>query len=217
MSSLYDPSDLAAATDLRKINYVYGNSIVFIEPPFTSHNSHEVSVAAAWTLDYMLQLGDEIAFLGNTKWGKVKVLYCLARYVPFFLIGMNLYQSLKANLNPEMCHPLYEAGACLSGVSLVCSECIFFLRAYALWARNRKVLLVLSCSLVVLVVAVIVVLFTYQSSIKFTVPPVPVITGCYRTGQDNVLFIAYLLLLVFELGAVEFAVCLTPSLLKRSG
>ncbi|KAH7915751.1 hypothetical protein BJ138DRAFT_1141204 [Hygrophoropsis aurantiaca] len=186
MALLYGPSDIAAANDLQRINYVY------------------VSVAVVWATDYVLQLGNEVVFLWSTRWGKTKILYCLARYIPFILIGMNLFQSLKPNLDPKMCHPLYEVGAGLSGLSLVCSECIFFLRTYAIWGRNRKVLVVLTSSLVALVVAVIVVLFTYQSSIKFVTPPVPVITGCYRTGQDNVLFIAYLLLLVFELEVLAF-------------
>ncbi|KAH7930236.1 hypothetical protein BV22DRAFT_1055566 [Leucogyrophana mollusca] len=207
MGSLYDPDDIAIGTTLLSLNYAYGESssshehILFSE---LNTKNIEVSIATIWVYDYIITLADEITFISNSKWRKVKMLYILCRYLPFLLIGLNTYQVLQPEVELDMCQTYDELNSWLEGVILVSSECMFILRTYAIWERNRRILTVLLCSFFAILIPVVYVMINYDSSTVVTSPPVPNISSCYNAGQSHVIVVAYILLVVAELEILLF-------------
>ncbi|KAG2344904.1 hypothetical protein BDR05DRAFT_1016343 [Suillus weaverae] len=90
------------------------------------------------TYDYICSLHDEIlkiccskwTFLFRSRFTKVKCLYIVGRYVPFFLIASDIGLTLTPNENPKACRMFINI-----------YSCFFVIRTYALWGNNRIVLI----------------------------------------------------------------------------
>ncbi|KIJ66648.1 hypothetical protein HYDPIDRAFT_26084 [Hydnomerulius pinastri MD-312] len=216
MGTLYAPADVAVGSMLLGLNYTYASiAVVWVSLKATRAANPPDSVSQIY--DYLLTLGDEvdplslfqvahtdgmyeIAFILQAKWGKVKLLYLLCRYLPFVLLALDSFQVLQPTLPMSKCETYYELNSWLEGITLVSSECMFILRTYAIWERNRRVLLILMCSFFAFLIPVIFIMTKYDSSTIITEPPVPNITSCYNAGQNDVIVVAYVLLVVAELG-----------------
>ncbi|KAG1809115.1 uncharacterized protein BJ212DRAFT_616636 [Suillus subaureus] len=79
-------------------------------------------LATLWTYDYVTLLYKEWTFLLRSRWTKVKALYIIARYVPFFFIATDLYLTFVPNENPDKCRMLIGIYSCFGVTSLTCSE-----------------------------------------------------------------------------------------------
>ncbi|KAG2040854.1 hypothetical protein BDR03DRAFT_68183 [Suillus americanus] len=124
----YSANDVTAARSLRLFVYLY------------------TLMATFWIYDYICSLHEEWTFLLRSRWTKVKALYITARYVPFLITTMNLYLTMAPN---NTCQISISIVTPLSLISLGCSECFFVLRTYALWNKNRILLVVMLSTLFV--------------------------------------------------------------------
>ncbi|KAG2040832.1 hypothetical protein BDR03DRAFT_947474, partial [Suillus americanus] len=52
--------------------------------------------------DYVCSFHEEWNFLCRSRWTEVKVLYIIARYVPFLLIITDVYLNFSPNENPKV-------------------------------------------------------------------------------------------------------------------
>ncbi|KAH7907650.1 hypothetical protein BJ138DRAFT_1159583 [Hygrophoropsis aurantiaca] len=181
MESLYSPSDIATSSTLLKLNYVY------------------VATAVIWAYDYCLTFSDEIAFLYKSDRGKFKVFYIITRYLPFLVLAIHLYTYLGHGASTSVCSHLYMIDFGLSALSVACSLWMFILRAYALWGRSRKVLLFMTGTFVIIVIAVIAVSTLFKSASKILPPPTPAVTGCNVEGENHNTFFTFVLLIAYEL------------------
>ncbi|KAG0701907.1 hypothetical protein DFH29DRAFT_924431 [Suillus ampliporus] len=148
----------------------------------------------------------ELTFLRESRWGKVKYLYVVARYVPFLLFIANLYLNDVPNENPEKCQFLNTICACFGLISVLCSECFFVLRTYALWNKNKIVLAVTLTAFIGVLAGSIGISFPNTTTAPFATSPIPGITGCYQSTGSNDLFIPFLLLLLFQLGLMSLTI-----------
>ncbi|KAG1739468.1 uncharacterized protein EDB91DRAFT_1336797 [Suillus paluster] len=178
----YSSNDIAAATSLQAFTYMY------------------VSLTTFWTYDYVCSLRQEWIFLLRSRWTKVKGLYIVTRHLPFLPLTMNLYLSFTPNKNLGECRTLENICSGLSMLSIICSECFFILRIYALWDNNRIVLAVMLSAFLAFVVAGISIAFDNTVSASYATSPIPGITGCYQSSDSVQLFIPFLLSSVLELG-----------------
>ncbi|KAG1728334.1 hypothetical protein EDB19DRAFT_1913833 [Suillus lakei] len=160
-------------------------------------------MATFWTYDYACSLEEEWKFLHRSRWSKVKGLYLIARYVPFFLITTDLYLNFAPNENPDKCRKLINIYSCFSLISIISAECIFVFRTYALWNNNRLVLAAMVFASVATIVASITIEFATISTSYVLISAIPGITGCYRSSSGVQFFMPFLLLFVFELGLVS--------------
>jgi len=80
----YSAVDVAAALTLQRLTYLY------------------VSITTFWIYDYASSLHEELKFLRQSRWTKVKVLYITTRYLPFLLLSMYIYLNLTPE-NPNKC------------------------------------------------------------------------------------------------------------------
>ncbi|KAG2075857.1 hypothetical protein BDR04DRAFT_802851 [Suillus decipiens] len=133
--------------------------------------------------DYACSLHEEWTFLRRSEWRNVKALYIAARYLPFILLTVILYQYFTPNENPDNCRMLSNICSGLSILSAICSEGFFVLRTCALWNNNR-----------ILLAAMAVTIPTFIGVSLGTS------FGCYRSSGSLQLFIPYIFLSAFELG-----------------
>jgi len=158
-----------------------------------------------WTYDYVSSLNEEWTFLLKSRWTKVKGLYIITRYVPFLFFIGHLYLNFIPNNNPNKCQTLNTICEGISMVSVICSECFFILRTYALWNKSRIVLAVMLFAFFAIIISSVCVLFATTVNVPYEVSAIPGITGCYQGEGSFTIFIPFLLLFVFELGLL----CLT--------
>ncbi|KAG2343497.1 hypothetical protein BDR05DRAFT_300565 [Suillus weaverae] len=190
----YSADDIEVARTLQYLAYICTALITF------------------WTYDYICSLHDEIycskwTFLLQSRFTKVKCLYIIARYVPFFLIVSDICLTLTPNENPKACKISIIIYSCFAVISLTCSECFFALRTYVLWSNDRIVLVAMLSTLFATIVSFIGIWFsaiaTSQYSTSSAIPGIPGITGGYRTSGSVKLYLPFVLLFVFQLGLVS--------------
>jgi hypothetical protein len=181
----YSADDVAAAISLQISSYIY------------------TSMATFWTYSYICSLHEEWTFLLRSRWTKVKCLYIIARYVPFFLFTSHLYMNFTPDEDPNKCLMLDTVCSCFSLLSVLCSESFFVLRTYALWNNNRIVLAALLTAFLAAGIASVGLFFGLSGSVPFQTSPIPGITGCYQPSASIGFFVPYVLLSALELGLIS--------------
>ncbi|KAG1816215.1 hypothetical protein EV424DRAFT_1348293 [Suillus variegatus] len=145
-----------------------------------SHQYLYMSITAFWW-----------EFLRRSRWTKVKVLYIITRYLPFFLIVMYLCLNLTPSENTNKCRILINI-----------YSCFFALRTYALWNNNRIVLLGLLSTAFVMVVTSVGIRFTIIATSNITASTIPGIQGCSWSPSGVLYLMLFIFLFVFQLGLV---------------
>ncbi|KAG2122395.1 hypothetical protein BD769DRAFT_1670783 [Suillus cothurnatus] len=180
----YSYDDIAAARSLQFAAYIYA------------------SMATIWIYHYACSFHEEWTFLHRSQWGKVKGLYIVTRYLPFIIVTANLYLNFTWNDNTSTCQMLgnMKSGLCMA--SVICSECFFILRTYALWNKNRILFTAILSVFFAFLVASLIIDFTASVPAADVTSAIPGITGCYNSTSSTSfqLFIPFLLLSVFQLG-----------------
>ncbi|KAG2069216.1 hypothetical protein BDR04DRAFT_1232333 [Suillus decipiens] len=196
----YSSNDVTAANSLQFTTYIY------------------ISIATFWTYDYVSSVHEELSFLRQSHWSKVKALYIVTRYIPFLIIVTILYESSIPNdSSQDKCRLVANINSALGLISVVASESFFVLRTCALWSNNRILLAAMLSSFVVssqfihhtiasdrcisqtFVGASVGIAFSTTATAAFATSPIPGITGCYQSSDIVELFIPFLLLFAFEL------------------
>ncbi|KAG1837102.1 hypothetical protein DFJ58DRAFT_155840 [Suillus subalutaceus] len=177
------------------------------------------SMATFWIYDYICSLHEEWTFLLRSRWTTVKALYITARYVPFLIITVNLYRASVAvapNENNNKCRMLIDIIVSLSLISFTCSECFFVLRTYALWNKNRILLVVMLSTLFAIIISCFIINgFTAIVSSYFMAST---ILGCHRSSGSFSFFIPFILMFVFQLVLVSLTlVCVIQSWRSAKG
>ncbi|KAF7361215.1 hypothetical protein MSAN_01153600 [Mycena sanguinolenta] len=146
--------------------------------------------------DLACTLDQEILYVWPRPWSMSTALFILNRYLPF----VDTFLSLSAKftrISPEECLMRNETVAWLSVIGILLSEGILMLRTYAIWERNRNVLIFL-CALA-LGVAVPGIAFTHMEtkSLQY-VRSGPEVLGCTLAHAGTALIFAYLLIMISE-------------------
>ncbi|KAG1895662.1 uncharacterized protein F5891DRAFT_656230 [Suillus fuscotomentosus] len=175
MQTEYSAGNIAAARSIQTYTYIY------------------TSAATFW----------ELAFLTQSRWTKVKGLYILTRYTPFLLFVAHLYLNFVPDNNPDRCQMINNICSCFSLISVICSECFFIIRTYALWNHNKVVLAAMLAGFLAVIVASVGVLFSATANAPFETSAISSITGCYQSTGSDELFVPFVLLFALELGLIS--------------
>ncbi|KIJ66646.1 hypothetical protein HYDPIDRAFT_108548 [Hydnomerulius pinastri MD-312] len=184
VESTFSPDIIAALVSLQTRNYIYA------------------SVAAFWTYDYCLKWDEDYEFVFRTPWRSSKLLYLIARYSPFCLLAAHLYLNLLPNESVMTCTLLDNISSLFTALSMMSAECIFMLRAWALWGRSRRILcLIVGSFLLILALDMFVSFGVAKPSQIAPVPPEAQgsLTGCYTVHHDKAQMIPFAMIVVFEL------------------
>ncbi|KAF8835815.1 hypothetical protein BDN67DRAFT_974891 [Paxillus ammoniavirescens] len=162
-------------------------------------NCFQVSVATLFIFDYFYQLEDEVMFIWSRGgWSAGKALFVPTRYIPFIIIPFMLFSSFAVNVDAQTCKTVLYVLVVLETVAITLSQVIFGLRAYAMWNRDKAVLVIYCCVAVAYVAAIVCILHSFLPSVTYGQPPLPIISGCYKTGGSSVNFATYVVIMVAD-------------------
>ncbi|KAF8840239.1 hypothetical protein BDN67DRAFT_661133 [Paxillus ammoniavirescens] len=157
-----------------------------------------VSIAALFIFDYLYQLEDEVTFIWSRRgWSAGKALFAPTRYIPFILIPLTLFNAFSTDMNVDTCEALLYCVVVLEIVAITLSEVTFGLRAYAMWNRDRAVL-VIYCCVAVHIAALVFILQSFLPSFTFGEPRLGINFGCYKTGGSSVHFATFVVIMLVE-------------------
>ncbi|KIJ12965.1 hypothetical protein PAXINDRAFT_14179 [Paxillus involutus ATCC 200175] len=158
-----------------------------------------VSISVLFVFDYFYQLEDEVTFIWSRRgWGIGKALFVPTRYIPFTIIPITLFSTFAANLDAQTCEALLYIIVVLETAAITLSEVAFGLRAYAMWNRNRAVLVICCCVATAYVVALAFIFRSFLPSVTYGKAPFTIISGCYETGASSVLFASFVIVILPE-------------------
>ncbi|KAH7911231.1 hypothetical protein BJ138DRAFT_948223 [Hygrophoropsis aurantiaca] len=159
----------------------------------------KMSGMAVLAYDYCINFDMEVRLTWNRPWRFVRVLFVLARYLPFLEVPIDLYYSL-APKSTATCLPLYQVAAWLNIIGTLAAECFLLIRTWLLWGRNRNVLIGLIALAVACIAGTGVVGDIALKSMRYNPPPLST-SGCYQTYTQavHVSVWNYALLALFEL------------------
>ncbi|KAG2369161.1 hypothetical protein BDR07DRAFT_856245 [Suillus spraguei] len=135
-----------------------------------------VALVTLWVYDYILCLPDAVTFLAHSRWGLNTFLYLTCSHFPLVFMILNM----------------------LGITSMVCAECIFKVRTYAVWERQGWIALVEIFTVCAYVVPITVCLQQFNSRVS---EPcwIPGITGYLDKETSTKIYIAFGLLAMAQL------------------
>ncbi|KAF9465496.1 hypothetical protein BDZ94DRAFT_1253950 [Collybia nuda] len=157
-----------------------------------------VASLVIFIFDYFQTLDLEIDYVWKSKGFTGKALFFLNRYPPFVDVPLTVYYYLNGGVSSRTCSILDSVTIWMTSFGIAMSEVILLLRTYALWGRNRIILVILTTLLVGIYITVIVILTIFIRSVKYGNPPLPIISGCYDVEGSDILFVVFVLLLLNE-------------------
>ncbi|KAG1832575.1 hypothetical protein DFJ58DRAFT_847997 [Suillus subalutaceus] len=89
------------------------------------------------TTSYYVCLTRQITFLVESRWGFCTFLYLTCSHLPFVFLILNLLVVLQPDVPISLCRTYNIINTYIGISTVACAECIFILRAYAVWERER--------------------------------------------------------------------------------
>lgn len=98
-----------------------------------------------------------------------------------------------------MCQTLYSLNSYLGILIIVSAESIFFVRAYVIWDRSKRILWAFILSVMFLLTPIVGILVEYNSSTTVTNRIATGISGCSKTDETSAVLYVYVLMVIAEL------------------
>jgi len=174
----------------------------------------KVSGMAVLAFDYCINLDMEVTLTWNRSWGFVRILFVLARYLPFLDVPIDLYYSLVPK-SMAICLPLYQAASWINIIGTVAAESLLLIRTWVLWGRSRTVLIGLIALAVACIAGSGVVGAIALRSMTLGPPPLST-SGCYQAHSVSIYAWDYVILAAFELVILVLTVYQAFRHLRRS-
>ncbi|KAG2150370.1 hypothetical protein DEU56DRAFT_779625 [Suillus clintonianus] len=146
--------------------------------------------------DYCIELTDEIHLTWGRKWDFIRIIFAVARYMPFIDVPIDLIYSLGPT-SPQLCLSLYQASSWLNIAGTVAAESLLLIRTYTLWGRNRVLLVALLTLALGCVAGCGAVGASASSLFKYQDPPLAT-SGCYQSQRIAIYAVNYALLGLYE-------------------
>lgn len=162
-----------------------------------------VVLVSLWSYDYILCLPDAVTFLVESRWGLGTFLYLTCSHSPFAFLILNLLVVFQPDAPISLCRTYNIINTYIGILTVVCAECIFILRAYAVWERERWIAVCAVVSTIAYLVPITICLQEFNSSVP---EPcwIPGISGYLDTGTSSRIFVAFSLVIVAELQILLF-------------
>lgn len=164
----------------------------------SSLNYIYVSLATLWVYDYILCIPDAVTLLADTRWGLSTILYLACSHLPFVFMFLNMLVVFQPDTPFHVCRSYNIANTYVGIITMTCAECIFMVRAYAVWEQGRWFAGVEIFTVCAYLVPITVSLQQFNSRVS---EPcwVPGISGFLDTETSTRIYIAFGLLALAEL------------------
>ncbi|KAJ8091945.1 hypothetical protein PM082_024180 [Marasmius tenuissimus] len=163
--------------------------------------SFEVSAAVVAVYDTLLNLDSESRFIWFAPWTSVKALYLFQRYLPF-VDSVALWIYFQSMQDPGPCTSITQVILWMGVVGLLVSEILMSLRVWAVWGRRIYIAAALGALYIAFFTLGCFYFEQFVDGIVYEKPPVaiPNRQGCYLTGGNNILYKAWIMVVVYDTG-----------------
>ncbi|XP_006460421.1 hypothetical protein AGABI2DRAFT_177985 [Agaricus bisporus var. bisporus H97] len=158
----------------------------------------KVASVTIMALDWLLTMDMEVSLMWRGRWNVTKVLYFLTRYLPFIDTSVVMYRQFGTVLSPSLCRITYEYAAWTFIIGMGCAELILSLRTYAVWNKDKRLLIGLPLLFISTWTVGFIVLGFYLSRTTHGVSPVPQLLGCIMVDESSILSACYIVLMIFD-------------------
>lgn len=97
-----------------------------------------VALTALWLYDYILCIPDAVEFIVESRWGLGMFLYLACSHLPFVFLSLNMLEVFQPDAPLHLCHSYDVANSYVLLLTMFFAECIFILRAFAVWEQKRR-------------------------------------------------------------------------------
>ncbi|KAJ3555198.1 hypothetical protein NP233_g12262 [Leucocoprinus birnbaumii] len=166
-------------------------------------NYAQVTSQAIIIFDWLLTLDLEISMMWASSWNLVKVVYLLARYLPFVLMILVLTHGFGYYLSTESCARVYDAltmsVVVVYHLTTIACEVLLTLRSWAIMGKGKKLgYFLFGWLAAVYVIADIVGEIFYLKNSIHLASPVPPLGGCLVTGARPFVIQIFACAVVYE-------------------
>ncbi|KAI3600350.1 hypothetical protein WG66_001805 [Moniliophthora roreri] len=192
---------------------------------FQAATYSDTAVAALVAYDYIITLPDEIELVWSARWNLTKVLYLLQRYMPFVdTVALVLHNDFTPGLGYQQCRNTYDISGWMFVIGIALSEVLLTLRLWAVWHKDYRLTIGLPIFFAVCWGIIFTVMAIWLPSMTCelhitrlphdpmetcdpTVGPQPLPhLGCYVSGGSSILFIAWVLVMLYDGGTMSLMV-----------
>ncbi|KAF9458129.1 hypothetical protein BDZ94DRAFT_1313579 [Collybia nuda] len=160
-------------------------------------NYMDAACLALYTYDYSCTIIPEISLIWNSPWSIPKGLYIVAKYLPFFTLGVLLYYKVFPS-DPEACMAAEKFVDWTINASMCIAEFIFTIRTWAVWGRSPKIAILLAACSVALWVPGFVFMSLWVKTLKpFPIPTPITPSGCFNIPESPFISPGYVLITTF--------------------
>jgi len=159
----------------------------------------QVSSVALLLFDYNVTFEREVELIWRRKWTYVTLIFIITRYLPFVDSALTLFEEIAANPAPSTCKVVFNIQSWLYVFGISVAAGILILRTYAIWNNKASV----AWGLIVLLVGAFTgtgfFLQQFLNSLVLSTSPSPeAFPGCFVMKASQILWLAYLFILIFE-------------------
>ncbi|KAG1733618.1 uncharacterized protein EDB91DRAFT_1148443 [Suillus paluster] len=162
-----------------------------------------VALVSFWLYDYILCMSDAVTFIAESRWGIGTFLYLACSHLPFAYLSLNMLVVFQPDAPFPLCRSYIIADIYVGLPIMICAECIFLLRAYAVWERERLPAVFAIVSIIAYLVPIIVCLQEFTSSVSGECW-IPGVIGYLDKETSTRVYVVYGLLAVAELHVLLF-------------
>ncbi|KAF9020582.1 hypothetical protein BDP27DRAFT_1411696 [Rhodocollybia butyracea] len=169
----------------------------------------QVAMLALLTYDYILSLGQEVAYIWASNWGSVKVLYFFSRYSPFIDTILAIEEKLNHRVDSASCNRTMTFNTVFTSLGIGISDLILIVRTYAMYQRSRTVLIILLVLWVAVLAVGVVAASRWSTSDTVAFSESITLSGgssCFLIGENKAGVVSYISLLLAETVLVMFTV-----------
>ncbi|KAG1835233.1 hypothetical protein EV424DRAFT_356844 [Suillus variegatus] len=118
-----------------------------------------VALTALWLYDYVLCIPDAIECIVESRWGLPMFFYLACSHLPFVYVLLNMLALFRPDAPYSVCRSYEIANSYLGVLPMLFAECIFVLRAFAVWERVRWFAIFLFVNIVAYLVPIVIRLY----------------------------------------------------------
>ncbi|KAI0342229.1 hypothetical protein BDW22DRAFT_1429098 [Trametopsis cervina] len=148
--------------------------------------------------DYLLNVNKEVTLMWPMRFGFVKILFFLTRYMPFVDVTLVLYYQLKENITAQTCERLYTSAGWMIVIGISIAEAILVVRTWAIWGQGKRMACILAAVFVVCLTPVLVIEHIFLQSVAFSPHPGRATPGCLLSGGSSIIAVSFAIVILFE-------------------
>lgn len=161
-----------------------------------------VALTSLWTYDCIICMPDSVAFILDSRCGLGTVFYLSCSYLPSVFMLLNMLLTLLPHGSYTLCRFIYIINICVGFLSMFSAECIFILRTFAVWERERRFAVFKIINVTAYLIPIFVCFAEFIPSVGEC--SIPGGIGYVDTKARSIVIAVYSLLVIGELETLVF-------------